>query len=286
MYHRMMQCHFFQDICISIISFVHVTDSVLFAAGADSSKSGKMGRDNIESMASFASVAAMSQITPSPDKTAETAETCLFQSSPSPKRTASDISDKNPKPAQTPKDKNIFESFVPDKIIEVSQVKEHTQIQETDTTVPKSHDQTNNSHDKESRSDNVSCDSCKQLQAASDIDQSCSSPAPRSPQSYVEKISKKLLNKSVKHLKRKLKRNKSKKSTRLKRSKYAASRISKQPEEYSKCNIEVFDGSFRSVCSESEPLPVFDHQKRSHSDSDSEIDETFTKKRKLRTLSR
>ena len=249
-----------------------------------------MGHEDVESMASFASVAAMSrqQITVSPTKSAEkSSETCIFQKSLSPKESVPKLSKESRKPAQTHKDKNIFESFEPSKLVERSQGERQIDAEEIETSVKKSHDKALKSHDKVSQSADVSCDNCMQLQTSGDIEQRSNSPAPRSPQSYVEKISKKLLNKSVKRLKKKLRRVKSKKFTRLKKSKYPVSRIRKQqPEENLECYTDVFDSSVRSVCSESEPLPVFDRQKRKHSDSDSSSDETFTKKRKMRTLFR
>ena len=252
-----------------------------------------MGRDDDESMATFASVAAMSQkqLPPSPTKTAEnTSETCLFETSISPKENDTSNLDIVTQPAQTHRD-NIFESFEPSRLLEECQLEKETPVK-TETTISnhESHNQTQESADKESESADVSCDTCLQLQANSDIEQSCSSPAPRSPQSYVEKLSKKLVTKSVKHLKRKLKKGKSKKFTRLKKSKYPAAKIPKPTEEYSECtgSAEVFDfdSSVRSACSESEPLPVFNHQKRYHSDSESDSDETVSKKRKIRPLIR
>ena len=260
-------------------------DSILSTPGADGNKSGKMGHDEVEMMASFASVAAMSaqqQMTAvSPTNSPEKAsESCLFQSSLSPNKT--EFNDEPPVLAHIHSDKNIFESFESSKLNEKSQ-DVHSVAEDTETNISKSHDQTLESHDQQSASDDVSCDSCMQLQASADIEPSCNSPAPRSPQSFVEKISKKLVNKSVKHLKKKLRRAKSKKFTRLKKSKYSINRTKKQElDEFSECNSEVFDSSVRYVCSESEPLPVFDLQKRKHSDSDSDIEETIPRKKRSR----
>ena len=247
-----------------------------------------------------ASVDAMSQkqLTPSPGKMAEnTSETSLFESGVSPKEKNCSVSDKDKHPAQLHGD-NIFESFEASRLLEECQVVDtvettdsksrDTDVDNIETNDSKSHDtaETNDSksHDQTLESADVSCDTCMQLQASSNIDQSCDSPAPRSPQSYVGKLSKKLLTKSYKHLKRKLRKGKSKKFTRLKKSKSPASKLPKQTEEYSDSSAQVFDfeSSVRSVCSESEPLPTFYHRKRQNSDTDSDWDERVTKKRKIR----
>ena len=266
--------------------------SIVSASGAESKTSGKMGHEEAETMASFASVAAMSTQRPTTDLTPEKSpeksyESCLFQSSLSPNKSESSFSDEPPVLAQMTNgsDKNIFERLESDNLNDKSQdIRSVMEDIGTCINGSVSHDQTSKSHDEPSVSDDVSCDSCMQLQASADIESSCNSPAPRSPQSYVEKISKKLVNKSVKHLKKKLRRAKSKKFTRLKKSKYPASRTRKvECDEVFECNSEVLDSSVRYVCSESEPLPVLDLEKRKHSDSESDGEETTPRKKKPRS---
>ena len=264
--------------------------SIVSASGAESKTSGKMGHEEAETMASFASVAAMSTQRRTTDLTPEKSpeksyESCLFQSSLSPTKSESSFSDEPPVLAQMThgSDKNIFERLESDNLNDKSQ-DNHSVMEDIGINGSVSHDQTSKSHDEPSVSDDVSCDSCMQLQASADIESSCNSPAPRSPQSYVEKISKKLVNKSVRHLKKKLRRAKSKKFTRLKKSKYPASRTKKvECDEVFECNSEVLDSSVRYVCSESEPLPVLDLEKRKHSDSESDGEETTPRKKKPRT---
>lgn len=256
----------------------------LFSFGADNSHASKMGHDDEETMVTFASVAAMSQkqVTPSPTRTM--GNTSLFETEASLKEKNCSILDVDKRPAQTHRE-NIFESFEPNRLLEERH--DHIETNDSksnDTAVDNVETSESISHDRTVESAVVSCDSCKQLQTSSNIDESCDSPAPRSPHSFVGLLTKKLLTKSYKHLKRKLRKGKSKKFTRLKKSKPQASKLIKQTEEYSESSAQVFDfdSSVRSVCSESEPLPTFNHRKRQNSDSDSDWGDIVTKKRKIR----